>query len=142
MLLGLFGACLLYGDGAVTPAISVLSAVEGLRVAAPALAAFVLPVTIVILIGLFGVQRHGSGRIGRLIAPVMLLWFVVQGLRGIIMEPSVLAAFNPWYAVLLFANSGRTGFLTLGAAWLVVMASRNINSDRPSINRLMRMALT
>ena len=132
MLLGLFGACLLYGDGTITPAISVLSAVEGLHVAAPALAAFVLPVTIVILVGLFGMQRHGSGRIGRLFGPVMLLWFVVLGLlglRGIIMEPSVLTAFNPWHAVLFFANNGLTGFLTLGAVFLVVTGGEALYAD-------------
>jgi len=132
MLLGLFGACLLYGDGTITPAISVLSAVEGLHVAAPGLAAFVLPVTIVILVGLFGVQRHGSGRIGRLFGPVMLLWFVVLGLlglRGIIMEPSVLTAFNPWHAVLFFANNGLTGFLTLGAVFLVVTGGEALYAD-------------
>jgi KUP system potassium uptake protein len=132
MLLGLFGACLLYGDGTITPAISVLSAVEGLHVAAPGLAGFVLPVTIVILVGLFGVQRHGSGRIGRLFGPVMLLWFVVLGLlglRGIIMEPSVLTAFNPWHAVLFFANNGLTGFLTLGAVFLVVTGGEALYAD-------------
>jgi KUP system potassium uptake protein len=132
MLLGLFGACLLYGDGTITPAISVLSAVEGLHVAAPGLAAFVLPVTIVILVGLFGVQRHGSGRIGRLFGPVMLLWFVVLallGLRGIIMEPSVLTAFNPWHAVLFFTNNGLTGFLTLSAVFLVVTGGEALYAD-------------
>jgi KUP system potassium uptake protein len=132
MILGLFGACLLYGDGTITPAISVLSAVEGLHVAAPGLAAFVLPVTIVILIGLFGVQHHGSGSIGRFFGPVMLLWFVVLGvlgLRGIIMEPAVLAAFNPRHAVLFFSNNGLTGFLTLGAVFLVVTGGEALYAD-------------
>jgi KUP system potassium uptake protein len=132
MLLGLFGACLLYGDGTITPAISVLSAVEGLHVAAPGLSAYVVPVTIVILVVLFSAQRHGSGRIGRLFGPVMLLWFLVLavlGVRGIIMAPSVLAAFNPWYAVMFFADNGMTGFLTLGAVFLVVTGGEALYAD-------------
>ncbi len=132
MLLGLFGACLLYGDGTITPAISVLSAVEGLQVAAPSLDAFVVPITIVILIGLFWAQRFGSGKIGSLFGPVMLLWFAVLallGLRGIIMEPSVLAAFNPWYAWAFFANNGFIGFLTLGAVFLVVTGGEALYAD-------------
>jgi len=132
MLLGLFGACLLYGDGTITPAISVLSAIEGLHVAAPGLAAFVVPVTIVILVGLFAVQRYGSGRIGRLFGPVMLVWFMalaLLGLRGIAMEPAVLAAFNPHYAVIFFANNGLTGFLTLGAVFLVVTGGEALYAD-------------
>lgn len=132
MLLGLFGACLLYGDGTITPAISVLSAVEGLHVAAPALDDFVVPITIIILIGLFWGQRFGSGKIGRLFGPVMLLWFVVLallGVRGIVMEPAVLVAFNPWYAWVFFANNGLTGFLTLGAVFLVVTGGEALYAD-------------
>jgi KUP system potassium uptake protein len=132
MLLGLFGACLLYGDGTITPAISVLSAVEGLHVAAPGLVTFVVPITTVILIGLFASQRYGSASIGRFFGPVMLLWFLVMallGLRGIVMEPAVLAAFNPWYAVLFFANNGMTGFLTLGAVFLVVTGGEALYAD-------------
>jgi KUP system potassium uptake protein len=132
MLLGLFGACLLYGDGTITPAISVLSAVEGLHVAAPGLATYVVPVTIMILIGLFAVQRYGSGRIGHLFGPVMLVWFValaLLGLRGIVMEPAVLAAFNPYYAVMFFASNGLTGFLTLGAVFLVVTGGEALYAD-------------
>jgi KUP system potassium uptake protein len=132
MLLGLFGACLLYGDGTITPAISVLSAVEGLHVAAPGLVTFVVPITVVILIGLFAAQRYGSASIGRLFGPVMLLWFLVMallGLRGIAMEPAVLAAFNPWYAVMFFANNGLTGFLALGAVFLVVTGGEALYAD-------------
>lgn len=132
MLLGLFGACLLYGDGTITPAISVLSAVEGLHVAAPGLAAYVVPITVAILIVLFSVQRHGSGRIGRLFGPIMLLWFLVLavlGLRGIFMSPSVLTAFNPWHAVMFFANNGMVGFLTLGAVFLVVTGGEALYAD-------------
>ncbi len=132
MLLGLFGACLLYGDGTITPAISVLSAVEGLHVAAPVLDPFVVPITMVILIGLFVVQRFGSASIGLLFGPVMLLWFValaLLGLRGIVMEPAVLAAFNPYYAIMFFANNGMTGYLTLGAVFLVVTGGEALYAD-------------
>jgi KUP system potassium uptake protein len=132
MLLGLFGACLLYGDGTITPAISVLSAVEGLHVAAPGLASYVTPITIVILIGLFSLQRRGSGRIGGLFGPVMLLWFLtlaVLGLRGILMEPAILAAFNPWHAITFFASNGLTGYLTLGAVFLVVTGGEALYAD-------------
>lgn len=132
MLMGLFGACLLYGDGTITPAISVLSAVEGLHVVAPALDAFVIPLTVAILIGLFVAQRKGSARIGRLFGPVMLLWFVVLGLlgvRGVLMEPAVLAAFNPYFAASFFAENGWTGFLTLGAVFLVVTGGEALYAD-------------
>ena len=132
MLLGFFGACLLYGDGTITPAISVLSAVEGLHVAAPLLDSYVVPITIVILIGLFSLQRHGSSRIGGLFGPVMLLWFLVLavlGVRGILVEPAILAAFNPWYAISFFASNGLTGYLTLGAVFLVVTGGEALYAD-------------
>ena len=132
MLLGLFGACLLYGDGTITPSISVLSAVEGLHVAAPGLDMFVVPITIAILIGLFAMQRYGSSWIGHLFGPVMLLWFVVLallGMRGIAMEPAVLAAFNPWHAIVFFSSNGLTGFLTLGAVFLVVTGGEALYAD-------------
>lgn len=132
MLLGLFGACLLYGDGTITPAISVLSAVEGLNVAAPSLSDYVVPITVIILIALFATQRFGSGSIGRLFGPVMLVWFAVLallGLRGIVMEPTVLAAFNPYYAVSFFVENGLTGFLTLGAVFLVVTGGEALYAD-------------
>src|SRR5262249_7621766 len=96
LILGLLGAALLYGDGAITPAISVLSAVEGLKVDAPGLAPAVLPLTIVILIGLFLAQRRGTGFIGGIFGPIMLAWFMVIGIlgvHGIVMAPGILAAF-------------------------------------------------
>jgi KUP system potassium uptake protein len=132
MLLGLFGACLLYGDGTITPAISVLSAIEGLHVAAPGLARFVIPITIAILVALFAVQRHGSATIGRLFGPVMLVWFLVLallGVRGIVQAPEVLAAFNPGYAVRFLVHNGMTGFLTLGAVFLVVTGGEALYAD-------------
>ena len=103
LVLGLVGAALLYGDGAITPAISVLSdAVEGLKVDAPGLAPVVLPITLAILVGLFLVQRRGTGFIGGICGPIMLAWFVVigiLGLRGVMLAPGILAAFNPIYAL-------------------------------------------
>jgi KUP system potassium uptake protein len=132
MLMGLFGACLLYGDGTITPAISVLSAVEGLQVAAPSLDHYIIPLTLVILVGLFMMQRSGSGAIGRLFGPLMLVWFLVLallGVRGILMEPSVLIAFSPYYAVNFFVNNGLTGFLTLGAVFLVVTGGETLYAD-------------
>src|SRR5512132_667050 len=102
LVLGLVGAALLYGDGAITPAISVLSAVEGLKVDAPGLAPVVVPLTLAILIALFLVQRRGTGFIGGIFGPIMLGWFItigLLGLHGIILGPEVLAAFNPFYAL-------------------------------------------
>ncbi|MCB1675418.1 MAG: KUP/HAK/KT family potassium transporter, partial [Halioglobus sp.] len=132
MLLGLFGACLLYGDGTITPAISVLSAIEGLHLAAPQLGSYVPPITVLILLLLFGVQRYGTGRIGNFFGPVMLLWFIVLallGLRGIWMDPSVLVAFDPRHAITFFSSNGLTGFLTLGAVFLVVTGGEALYAD-------------
>src|SRR4051794_11476164 len=112
--LGLFGAALLYGDGMITPAISVLSAVEGLEVATPHLAHFVVPLTCVILVLLFMVQRRGTGGIGAIFGPVMLIWFAsigATGLPAILRRPEVLAAFSPTHAVSFFAEHGLHGFL-------------------------------
>ncbi len=124
LVVGLVGAALLYGDGAITPAVSVLSAVEGLKVDAPSLARFVLPITVVVLIILFAVQRHGTGFIGGVFGPITLLWFAVigvLGVRGILEAPSVLAALNPVHAVgyMLHAGPG-ISFAMLGAAFLAV----------------------
>ena len=111
-----------HGDGAITPAISVLSAIEGLKVDAPQLAHLVVPLTIVILIGLFLVQRRGTGFIGGIFGPIMLLWFVVIGIlgvRGIAMKPEILAAFNPFHAIGFLVHAPPLiGFAVLGAAFL------------------------
>ena len=130
--LGLFGAALLYGDGIITPAISVLSAVEGLEVVTPAFTKFVVPITIVILIGLFLFQKHGTGRIGSVFGPVMLLWFgslAVLGISGILRDPSVLAAVNPVHAFHFFARNGFHGFLVLGAVFLVATGGEALYAD-------------
>jgi KUP system potassium uptake protein len=132
IVLGIFGAALLYADGGLTPAISVLSAVEGLEIAAPALAAWVIPVTLAILIGLFLLQSRGTARLGALFGPVMLVWFVsigVLGLSEIARQPGVLAAVSPHHAVRFFAGDVHRGFIVLGAVFLVVTGSEALYAD-------------
>lgn len=136
--LGLFGASLLYGDGMITPAISVLSAVEGLQVATPVLEPFVVPMTIVILIGLFGVQRFGTGKVGSFFGPVTMVWFLVLavlGIRSLVANPDVFAAISPHYAVAFFLDNGRAGFFTLGAVFLVVTGSEALYADMGHFGR-------
>jgi len=131
-MLGLFGAALLYGDGVITPAISVLSAVEGLEVATPVFAPFVVPITVAILTGLFLVQHRGTARIGATFGPVMLVWFfslAVLGLIGIVGQPSVLAAVNPLYAARFFADNGLLGFLVLGSVFLCATGGEALYAD-------------
>jgi len=131
-LLGLFGTALLYGDGVITPAISVLSAVEGLELAAPSLHPYILPITVVILIGLFSIQKHGTAIVGRVFGPVTLTWFVVLGCLGlnkIIDSPGILAAINPAYAVDFFVLNGWQGFVVLGSVFLVVTGGEALYSD-------------
>src|SRR5215831_2614387 len=124
LIIALIGAALLYGDGVITPAISVLSAVEGLKLDAPQLAPVVVPISVAILIALFMVQRKGTGFIGNIFGPVMLLWFLaigLLGLGGIVAEPAILGAVSPHHALvyLLHAPPG-IGFAGLGAVFLVV----------------------
>ena len=132
LVLGLFGAALLYGDGLITPAISVLSAVEGLKVRSPGLAPAVIPIAVVVLVLLFAVQRKGTGKIGAFFGPVMLLWFGslgVLGVKEILRAPEVLAAFDPTHAVRFFAENGLKGFLVLGSVVLVVTGGEAIYAD-------------
>ena len=132
IVLGIFGAALLYADGGLTPAISVLSAVEGLEIATPALARFVIPITLVILIGLFLVQSRGTARIGAVFGPVMLVWFAtigVLGLSEIIRQPGVLAAISPHHAVRFFTQDLHRGFVVLGAVFLVVTGGEALYAD-------------
>ncbi|WP_244475815.1 KUP/HAK/KT family potassium transporter [Methylobacterium sp. Leaf93] len=133
LVVGLVGAALLYGDGAITPAISVLSAVEGLKVAAPGLDHAVLPITIAILVGLFLVQSKGVAFIGRIFGPVMVVWFVVLallGLGGIWHAPQILAALNPWRAVDFLVHAGwHVSFAMLGAAFLAVTGGEAMYAD-------------
>jgi KUP system potassium uptake protein len=132
MALGLFGAALLYGDGIITPAISVLSAIEGLEVVAPGFHPYVIPITIVVLIGLFTVQKSGTAKVGAMFGPIMLLWFTTiaaLGLWQVIKEPSVLRAVNPSYALQFFLANGWTGFVVLGAVILVVTGGEALYAD-------------
>ena len=129
---GVFGAALLYGDGAITPAISVLSAVEGLEVAAPKLAPFVIPITIVILLGLFWVQKRGTATIGAVFGPIMLVWFFTLSLLGVYRLSSnlgVLAAVSPTYAVSFMLSQGRESITVLGAVFLVVTGGEALYAD-------------
>ena len=136
--LAVFGAALLYGEGLITPAISVLSAVEGLEVAAPGLQPYVVPVTIMILVGLFSVQRMGTGRVGTVFGWVMLLWFLTLatlGLNQIVRVPQVLAAVNPMYAWRFFVENGSTGFHQLGAVFLVLTGVEALYADMGHFGR-------
>jgi KUP system potassium uptake protein len=131
-VLGIFGAALLYADGALTPAISVLSAVEGIEVATPALAQWVVPLTLLILVGLFLLQQRGTAGVGVLFGPVTFIWFLViaaLGVRGIMRAPGVLEAISPHHAVLFFAEDVRRGFLVLGAVFLAVTGSESLYAD-------------
>ena len=138
MTLGLIGAALFYGDGMITPAISVLSAVEGLHLATPAFDPYVIPITLAILIGLFMFQRHGTARVGALFGPVMLVWFAVLavlGVHGILMHPQVLAALNPWYGAAFFVENGLAGFIILGAVVLAVTGTEGLYADMGHFGR-------
>ena len=138
VLLALFGAALLYGDGVITPAISVLSAVEGLSVATSAAEPLVVPITCVVLGLLFLVQRRGTARIGGIFGPVMLLWFLFiagTGLVEIVKFPGVLAAVNPWHAVRFFRENGFRGFEVLGAAVLAITGAEALYADMGHFGR-------
>ncbi len=155
VLLGIFGAALLYGDGMITPAITVLGAVEGLKVATPLFDHYVVPIAVAILIGVFAIQRHGTHSVGRLFGPIMVLWFVViavLGVNSLLREPvvltaidprhavtffrahgwhgfAVLGAFDPRHAVRFFSANGITGFAVLGAVFLVVTGGEALYAD-------------
>jgi KUP system potassium uptake protein len=136
--LGIFGAALFYGDGMITPAISVLSAIEGLEVATPALAPFVLPITIVILIGLFLIQRHGTARVGGLFGPIMIVWFLslaLLGIRNIIKEPSVLWALSPLNGIQFILLHRWAAFVILGAVVLAVTGAEALYADMGHFGR-------
>jgi KUP system potassium uptake protein len=132
VLLGIVGAALFYGDATITPAISVLSAVEGLAVATPRLGSVVLPLTILILIALFAVQRTGTGRVSFFFGPITALWFVVLAVSGLVAlarEPSVLFAINPYYGVSFLLTHKFVAFVTLGAVFLVVTGAEALYAD-------------
>ena len=130
--MGLFGAALIYGDGAITPAISVLSALEGLNIVEPALHPYVLPLTVVILLALFALQPMGTAKIGRAFGPIMALWFLtmaVLGVWGIARHPAILWALNPYDGLHYLLHSGGTGFLVLGGVFLCVTGAEALYAD-------------
>jgi KUP system potassium uptake protein len=132
ILLGIFGAALMYADAVLTPAISVLSAVEGLSIVSPGLSGWIVPLTIIILVGLFSMQSHGTHRIGVVFGPVVLIWFTVIGLIAIphiIESPKILTAINPYYAYNFFINNGLKGFLVLGSVFLAVTGGEALYAD-------------
>ncbi len=130
--IGLFGACLLYGDSMITPAISVLSAIEGMRIITPTLKPYIIPVTVTILICLFSLQSRGTARVGKLFGPVMLVWFMVIAALGtvqIVHNPHVLAAISPVYAIKFLIYNKIHGFIILGAVFLVVTGAEALYAD-------------
>jgi KUP system potassium uptake protein len=132
VLMGIFGAALLYGDGMITPAITVLGAIEGLKVTTPLFDPYVVPVAVVILIGVFAIQRHGTDRVGKLFGPIMVVWFVVIAALGIVWlarEPVVLTAVDPRHAAVFFREHGWHGFAVLGAVFLVVTGGEALYAD-------------
>ena len=129
---GLFGAALIYGDGAITPAISVLSALEGLNMATPALQPYVVPAAVAILVALFAIQSQGTAAIGHFFGPVMLAWFLAMaamGISGVVQHPAVFAALNPVYGLTYLFSHGVTGFLVLGAVFLCVTGAEALYAD-------------
>ncbi|KJH68046.1 potassium transport protein Kup [Chromobacterium violaceum] len=132
VLLGLAGAAMLYGDGVITPAVSVLSAMEGLQVATPALAAYVVPATVVILAMLFMIQPFGSGRVGAAFGPILAAWFVAiaaLGLAQLWRNPAILQAVNPWHGIAYFQRNGFAGFVSLGAVVLCLTGAEALYAD-------------
>jgi len=132
VLLGIFGAALLYGDGMITPAITVLSAIEGLNVATPVFERYVVPITVGILLGVFAIQRHGTDRVGRMFGPVMLLWFAViaaLGVQHLSTQPVVLSAVNPVHGLRFLTEHGWHGVVVLGAVFLVVTGGEALYAD-------------
>jgi len=136
--LGLFGAALLYGDGMITPAVSVLSAVEGVNVATQVLEPYIVPIAIVILVTLFAIQSKGSATVGKLFGPVMIVWFVTiagLGTNWVVKDPHVLTAFDPRHAIFFFADNGWHAFVVLGSVFLVVTGGEALYADMGHFGR-------
>lgn len=132
IVIGLFGTALLYGDGIITPAISVLSAVEGLNVATAFFEPYVIPITVVILVALFSVQRFGTGKVGKIFGRITLVWFLalaLLGIRGVVSAPGIVRCINPAYAFEFFIENGWKGFVVLGAVFLVVTGGEALYAD-------------
>lgn len=135
---GLFGASLLYGDGIITPAISVLSAMEGLTVASHSFEPFIIPFTLIILFILFYFQKKGTAKVGAIFGPITLVWFLTLGVLGIISaleHPGIFAAINPMYAIEFFRTNGFTGFVILGSVFLVVTGGEALYADMGHFGR-------
>ncbi|TAM50324.1 MAG: potassium transporter Kup [Paraburkholderia sp.] len=132
MMLGIFGACMFYGDAVITPAISVISAVEGLEIATPHLSHLVLPITMVILVALFWIQRHGTSLVGKLFGPIMLVWFATLALLGvnhIVRAPQIIAALNPYYALSFMHTHMLQAYVVLGSVFLVLTGAEALYAD-------------
>jgi KUP system potassium uptake protein len=132
MMLGVFGACMFYGDAVITPAISVLSAVEGLEVISPKFSKYVIPATVIILVGLFLIQKKGTALVGVLFGPIMAVWFLVlavMGLHNIVDNPTILAAANPMYAINFLMSHSLQAFIVLGAVFLVLTGAEALYAD-------------
>lgn len=137
--LGVFGAALFYGDGIITPAISVLSAVEGVKVAVPGLSEFVLPITVTVLTALFVIQRFGTGIVGKLFGPVMIVWFsalAAAGVNGIRLHPEILQALSPTYGLVFIAAHGSIAFIALGSVVLAITGAEALYADMGHFGRL------
>ncbi len=138
VFLGLFGTALLFGDGMITPAISVLSAVEGVTLIRPGLKSLVVPISVLILVILFAIQRFGTGRVGRIFGPIMVVWFGVLAVFGVVSvarTPDILRAVNPAHAVRYFVENGRKGFLSMGSLFLVVTGGEALYADMGHFGR-------
>ena len=136
--LGMFGASMFYGDAIITPAMTVLSAVEGLQIVTPAFEKFVMPISIGIMVGLFAIQRHGTAAVGRYFGPTMVLWFVVLAVLGVVQiadNPMILAAINPWYSWQFFIDHKVAAWLTLGAVVLCVTGGEALYADMGHFGR-------
>jgi KUP system potassium uptake protein len=138
VVLALLGTSFLFGEGIITPAISVLSAVEGLKVAAPGLERAIVPITVAILVGLFSIQHRGTGRMGTMFGPITLVWFIsigVLGVRGILMHPGVLVAFNPWHGLQFLLAHRMASAFTLGGVCLVITGGEALYADMGHFGR-------
>ncbi|MEI7464595.1 MAG: potassium transporter Kup [Burkholderiales bacterium] len=139
IVMGILGAALFYGDGVITPAISVLSAIEGLEVATPAFKPYVVPITLVVIFALYAVQRHGTGMMGRWFGPITVVWFLTIAFWGvvwIVREPRVLAALNPWHAFHFALTHGHVTVLVLGAVFLTVTGAEALYADMGHFGKL------
>jgi KUP system potassium uptake protein len=138
LMMGLFGTALLYGDGMITPAISVLSAVEGLELATPVLKPYIIPITIAILIALFAKQSLGTSKVGQVFGPIVACWFLMLAVLGVISiarRPDVLVALNPWYGLKFFLNNGASALWALGSVFLVVTGGEALYADMGHFGR-------